>query len=59
MAQWGKNPPAMQETQTEFDPWAEKIPWRRAWQSTLIFLPGESQEPGGLQSIGSKRIRHD
>ena len=22
----------------EFDPWVEKIPWRRAWQSTPIFL---------------------
>ena len=26
-----------------FDPWVEKIPWRRAWQSTLVFLPGESR----------------
>ena len=25
------------------DPWVGKIPWRRAWQSTLVFLPGESQ----------------
>ena len=25
-----------------FDPWIRKIPWRRAWQSTLVFLPGES-----------------
>ena len=25
-----------------FDPWVKKIPWRRAWQSTPIFLPGES-----------------
>ena len=26
----------------EFNPWVEKIPWRRAWQSTPVFLPGES-----------------
>ena len=26
----------------QFDPWAAKIPWRRAWQPTLVFLPGES-----------------
>ena len=26
----------------EFDPWVGKIPWRRAWQSTPVFLPGES-----------------
>ena len=25
-----------------FDPWVGKIPWRRAWQPTAIFLPGES-----------------
>ena len=26
-----------------FDPWLEKTPWRRAWQPTPVFLPGESQ----------------
>ena len=25
-----------------FDPWVEKIPWRKKWQLTLVFLPGES-----------------
>ena len=25
-----------------FDPWFEKIPWKRAWQPTPEFLPGES-----------------
>ena len=25
-----------------FDPWIWKIPWRRAWQPTPVFLPGES-----------------
>ena len=25
-----------------FSPWVGKIPWRRAWQPTLVFLPGES-----------------
>ena len=24
-----------------FDPWVWKIPWRRAWQPTPVFLPGE------------------
>ena len=24
-----------------FDPWARKIPWRREWQPTPVFLPGE------------------
>ena len=47
-----KNPPATagRGKRWGFDPWAGKIPWRRAWQSSPIFLPGEShgQEPGGL-----------
>ena len=25
----------------EFDPWVRKIPWKRAWQPTPVFLPGE------------------
>ena len=25
-----------------FDPWVGKSPWRRAWQPTPVFLPGES-----------------
>ena len=36
-----KNLPAVQETR--FNAWVRKIPWRRAWQCTLVFLPGESQ----------------
>ena len=45
-----------------FSPWVGKIPWRRAWQPTPVFLPGESpwaEEPGRLQPMGSQRIRHD
>ena len=36
--------------------------WRKKWQPTPVFLPGESprtEEPGGLQSMGSQRVRHD
>ena len=39
--------------------WVGKIPLRRAWQLTPVFLPEESQgkeEPGGLQSIESQRV---
>ena len=25
-----------------FDPWIGKIPWRRKWQPTPVFLPGKS-----------------
>ena len=41
-----------------FDPWVGKIPWRRAWHPTPVFLPGESprtEEPHGLQSMRSQR----
>ena len=55
-----KNP---QETKRHgFDPWVGKIPWRRAWLPTPVSLPGESpstEEPGGLQSMGSQRVRHN
>ena len=27
---------------SEFDPWVREILWRRAWQPTPVFLPGES-----------------
>ena len=27
-----------------FDPWVRQIPWRRAWQPTSVFLPGEFHE---------------
>ena len=36
------NPPANAGDRSEFDPWVREIPWRRAWQPTLVFLPGES-----------------
>ena len=102
-----KSLPAIQETQV----WSlsRKIPWRRGWQPTPIFLPGKShglilvflvaqmvmnlpaiwetqvgslgredplekematrssilawrilctEEPGGLQSLGSQKVRH-
>ena len=35
-----KNPPAMQETWVQF--LIGKIPWKRAWQPTLVFLPEKS-----------------
>ena len=32
-----------------FDPWVRKIPWRRAWQPTPVFLPGESHGQRSLE----------
>ena len=31
-----------------FIPWVRKTPWRRAWQPTPVFLPGESHGQRGL-----------
>ena len=45
-----------------FDPWVWKTPWRRKWQPTLVFLPGEfhgQRSHHRLQSMGSQRVRHD
>jgi len=60
VAQTVKNRPTMQET--GLDPWVRKIVWRREWQPTPVFLPGESpwtQVPGRLQSIGLQRVGHN
>ena len=35
-----------------FDPWVRKIPWRRAWQPTPVFLSGESHEQRSLAGYG-------
>ena len=31
-----------QRMRGRFIPWVRKIPWRRKWQPTLVFLPGKS-----------------
>ena len=46
VAQTGKNLPAVQET------WVGKIPWRRKWLPTPVFLPGESH---GQRSLAGYR----
>ena len=33
-----------------FDPWIGKIPWKRAWQPTTVFLPGKSLGQGVWQA---------
>ena len=35
-----------------FDPWVKKIPWRRKWQLTPVFLPGNSMDRGGWRAHG-------
>ena len=55
-----KNPPAMWETKVQSLDWED--PLEEAWQPTPVFFPGESkwtEEPGGLQSMGLQRVRHN
>ena len=58
-----KNLPANAgDIRDEFDLWVRKIPWRRAWYPTPVFLPRKflwTEEPDGLQSVGSQRVGHD
>ena len=54
-----KNLPECRRQRYGFDPWVGKIPWRRAWQPTPVFLPGEShgqrswQAPWGYKESGT------
>ena len=45
-----------------FHPWVGKIPWRKKWQPTPVFLPGGSHGQRSLVSNslwGCKRVRQD
>ena len=43
-----------------FDPWVRKIPWRRSWPPTLVFLPGKSHEQRSLGATACKEYKwHD
>ena len=45
-----------------FDLWVRKIPWRRKWQPTPVFLPGKSHGQRSLEVYvpwGHKRVGHD
>ena len=54
VAQTVKNLPAMWET------WVGRIPWKRTWQPTLLaWRSPRTEEPGGLQPVGSQRVGHD
>ena len=50
----GKNPPANAGDVSNVgsvDSWVRMIPWRRKWQSTPVFLPGESMDRGAWPAI--------
>ena len=56
-----KNLPAMQEhlqcRRHRFNPWVGKIPWRRKWQPTPVFLPGESHGQRSLVGYSPWSLR--
>ena len=47
----------LQRGRPGFNPWVRKIPWRRAWQSTRVFLPGGSH--GQRTLVGYSPWGHD
>ena len=55
-----RNPPAMQETQVPSLGGEDPLEKEMATHSRILLwkIP-RAEEPGGLQSIGSKRVRHD
>ena len=51
-----ENQPEMWETRVRS--WIGKIPWRREWQPTPVFLPGEFHGQRSLADyVGSQRAR--
>ena len=53
---------ACQCRRLRFSPWVRKIPWRRKWQPTQVFLPGKShgqRSLAGYSPRGHKRVGHD
>ena len=44
-----------------FNPWVEKIPWRRKWQPNPVFLPGKSHGQRSLEGYSPWccRVRYD
>ena len=48
-----KNSPATAgDKRPGFDSWVGKIPWMKAWQTTPVFLPGESHGQRSLAVYG-------
>ena len=40
-----------------FDPWVGKIPWRRKWQPTPVFLPGKSHGQRSLVGYSPRGLK--
>ena len=60
VAQWVKNPPAMQETQVRYLGWEDPLEKEMATHSRILaWKTPWTEKPGRLQSMGSQRVRHD
>ena len=60
VAQWVKNPPAMQETQIQSLGWEDPLEEGMATHSSnLAWRILWTEEPGGLHSIRVQRVGHD
>ena len=60
MAQGLKNPPGVQETQVRPLGWKDPQEEEMATHSSILsWKISWTEEPGGLQSMGSQRVRHD
>ena len=60
VAQMVKNLPAMQKTWVQFLGWEDPLEKGMATHSsTLAWEIPWTEEPGGLQSMGPQRVRHD
>ena len=46
----------LQDRRPGFNPWVGKIPWRRAWQPTPVFLPGEAPWTEGYSPWDHKEL---
>ena len=55
-----KNPPAKQEMSIQSLGWEDLLEKEMATHSSIIaWRTPRTEEPGGLQSTGSQRVRHD
>ena len=49
--------PTCQSKRCKFDPWVGKIPWRRKWQPTPVFLPGRSHGQRSLAGYSPQGLK--
>ena len=59
---FNRKKPTCQCRRHGFSLWVGKIPWRRKWQHTPLFLPGKSHKQRSLTGYSSwffERVKHD